>query len=213
MQKPRVLHTLVLALALAGLSGCPFAPEKGKTPPPPDPNPFKEPTSASNVLDNLVKAYEERNIGEYRKLFDEDEFFFEFAQVDRDRDPTIPAGWDFPTDQLSTENMFQDDTIDRIVLDFTKLERVAATAEDQLPGGPTNVWKVPVQSVHLEVHTVGEDGQPLEFLVDGDGADFFFREYPEEPAPSGAPSWKIIRWRDKPVGGLLSMGEIKSGRF
>jgi len=158
-------------------------------------------TSIANVLDNLVRSYEEMNIEKYRALFAEDEFFFEFAQVDRDRDPTIPTGWDFPTDQVSTENMFEDDTIDKIVLDFTKLAPVEATTGDQFPGGPNGVWKATVQSVHLEVHTVGEDNQPLEFLVDGDGADFFFREYPDEPV-NGLPSWKIVRWRDKPVGGI-----------
>ncbi len=200
---------IAIPLAVALLSGCPFSPKKGKQPPPPDPNPYQEQTSPAAVLHNLIKAYQERTLPEYRKLFDSEEFFFEFSQRDRDTDPTLPIEWDFDADQKSTETLFQDESVDKIVLRMTLLERQQATEADQLPGGPAGVWKVVAQNVHLEVHTTDDNG-PLEYLVEADGADFFFREYPGELAPiSRLPIWRIVRWRDKPAGSLFSFGEMK----
>ena len=178
-------------LALIGVSGCyQYA---GVT------NPvvgdYLPPVSPGHLLSNLILSYQARDLDEYASLFDPAEFRFQFSQLDRDSDPTIPPFFFFNEDRQSTSNMFGDDTIDRILVRFLRQAPVPATEDDDLPGGPAGVWKVAVHAVHLEIHVTDHDGMPLEYLVDGDRADFFFRQYPNEPI-NGQPSWKIVLWRD-----------------
>lgn len=156
-------------------------------------------TSPANLLENLKKAYQERTLDKYAALFDSDTFAFEFSQLDRDSDPSLPMHLSFTEDQQSTKKMMEDATVTQVVLRFAIEEKVPAAPADNLPGGPDGVWKVTGNAVHLEVHTQDEIGEPLVFRVDGDSADFFFREYPEAPI-NGAPSWKIVYWRDRPIG-------------
>lgn len=200
---------LAIPLAVSLLSGCPFSPDEGKTPPPVDTDPYQEQTSPQAVMHNLIKAYKERTISEYRKLFDPQQFNFEFSQRDVENGNVDKPKWAFDEDQASTENLFRDDKVDNIVLRMDLLPLTPATEADQLEVGWENVWKITAQNVHLEVHTQDENG-PLEYLVDRDGAEFFFRKYPEEISePSHLPIWRIVWWRDKPAAGLLSFGEMK----
>lgn len=210
MTRHPICRALTAALLIL-LSGCPFAPpeddcrKRGDCPCTGD-DCFDQSTVAG--LMKLVElSYEGRDIDRFRDLFDPSEYRFEFAQVDRDRDPTIPTEWDYHNEMQSTERLFDDDTVDRVVLNFNRAEPVPARAEDQLPGGPAGVLKVVLTSVHLEVHTVNELGEPLELLVDGDGAEFFVRSFPNQSSPGGV-EWRVIRWRDKPIGGL-SLGLLK----
>ncbi|MFN8548170.1 MAG: hypothetical protein U0527_09475 [Candidatus Eisenbacteria bacterium] len=156
-------------------------------------------TSPANLLENLKKAYQERTLDKYAALFDSDTFAFEFSQLDRESDPSLPMHLSFTEDQQSTKTMMEDAALTRIVLRFATEEKVAAAPADNLPGGPDGVWKVTANAVHLEVHTQNDNGEPLVYLIDGDSADIFLREYPEAPI-NGAPSWKIVYWRDRPIG-------------
>jgi len=209
MTPVKFARLLFLPALFVFLSGCPFSPGKS-TKPPVVSSDFLDPISPENVLKNLITAYQQRKLDEYAKLFDQDEFFFEFSQLDRDSDPSLPLGLNYTEDQATTRNMFDDETLERIVLRFNRDAAVDATDLDQLPGGPAGVKKVIAQSVHLEVHTQNENGEPLEYLVDGDGADFFFRSYNVNRA-DGKPIYRIVRWRDKPVGGLFTVGQLKHG--
>ena len=198
----------ILGLALLAtltITAC----EKDKKVITPPPSEYLAATSIANVFANFMRAYEERSIEEYAKCFDGPMFHFEFSERDRQSDPQIPFAWDFADDQASTKNMFDDETVDKIVLRFTQIAPVAATEADQLPGGPEGAWKVTLQNVHLEVHVVDNQGGPLEYLVENDGADFFLRQYPNEPV-DGVPSWKIFLWRDRPAGALRFGTESKT---
>lgn len=211
----RLLFPTMSCLALLLLAACQ---KDGGTVGPPVDDGYLPATSPANLLENLKKAYQERTLEKYAALFDSDTFAFEFSQLDRDSDPSLPMRLSFIEDQQSTKAMMDDATLTRIVLRFAVEEKVAAVPADNLPSGPDGVWKVTLNAVHLEVHTQTESGEPLEFLVDGDSADFFFREHPEASI-GGVPSWKIVYWRDRPIAGGArgternTWGQIKSLYF
>ncbi len=154
--------------------------------------------SAANVLANLTKAYEEQRADKYAALFDSTAYIFEFSVRDHEVDPSLPVNWIFEDEMGSARRLFADPQMHKVVVDFTALEPVPATTTDHLATGPEGVWKVELRQVHLEVHVEDEQGQPLEYLVESDGAEFFFRQYPNESI-DGAPRWRIVRWRDKPA--------------
>ena len=192
---------LVGVLLVAGLAGCD---DDDAIVEPPVDDGYLPDSSAANVMTNLIKAYQERRADKYAERFDGAEFRFEFSARDRAENPQLPITWPMSSELLSAQNIEADTSVDKVVLRFTRTPLVAATPDDYLPDGPAGIWKLPLQNVHLEVHTLWE-GEPLEYLIDNDGADFFFREYPNELV-AGRPRWKIVYWRDKPAGGVAGRG-------
>lgn len=198
----------VLALLLLG-AGC--KPDSHPLVPPPMDTGLPDSTAAL-VITNLRAAYQEQRLDWYRACFDSTEYAFEFSLLDRLIDPSLPASWPWREERVSAATLFSDSTVERIVLRFNSSPAVPATAADQLPQGHANVWKIAAQSVHLEVF-VQHEGEPLEYLIDGDGAEFYLREHRDDGG-AGRSHWKLVYWRDKPVGSAtpLAIAKMTWGR-
>jgi hypothetical protein len=184
-------------LAIGLLAGCPWSPGKNTVIPPPPSN-YLPQTSPQNVLANLQRAYGDRKIDEYKKLFTED-FMFVFNPADAVvPDHPSPPFWSLIDEVTATENMFADELVTKIELssyNFGVPERVDSS--DFRP----RAWKVRVDQAMLQVYTRKEDGTLLTLLVEGATEMFFFVEEPSKPSPvDGRPTWYIFRWEDQPIG-------------
>ena len=99
----KILPFVVMILLAAGCWN-PFQPkEKG----PGKGEEYLPRTSPENVLHNFVLAYKRKDYVQYQPLFHQ-EYKFHFAQVDIDRDPTIPQEWGLSQELASAEGMFAD---------------------------------------------------------------------------------------------------------
>jgi hypothetical protein len=189
---------LLLLLPLAGLLavGCPFAPTKthdGVVVPPQ----YLPQSSAANCMENLKTAYNDRNFDEYIKLFASD-FTFVFSQADWSRpDNPTPKNWGFNEEQTSTQNMFTDDTVQKIELSY--VVNPVNDSSDEFPA----TWKIVQDKINLRLTTLKEDGTTLVLLVDAANDAFYFKEYADETASDGKPLWRIWRWEDEPLGGKM----------
>jgi len=101
-------RAVVLALAgifLLALNSCILDPKEGKTPPKPT-QPYKDLSGErDNVLFNLEKSYNERNIDQYNKLLDND-FVFHFSNVDVQQGNVNVTQWDRAAEINANKNMF-----------------------------------------------------------------------------------------------------------
>ncbi len=192
------LSALFVALAL---SGCIFSPEKKKKPDIVVPYPVA--TSPGNVLAIVKRAYEERKIEEFEKIF-ATEYVFQFSPEDIVQGNT-PAEWPRNDEIDSARNMFGDDTVDRIEMtSFIIPAPRAAVESDNLPS-IEGVQVITIDAVRLSVFTRNLDGEVLELLVPGEQAVFFFLETQVVDPASGRKLWELIRWRDKPTGGFTAI--------
>lgn len=166
-----------------------------KCPPPYEEEPYPARTSPLNVLRALERAYPEREFDEYTKLF-APEFVFEFAEIDVQKG-TTPASWPLEDELNAARNMFSDETVDRIELEFSTSPVRPAVEGDNLPT-IEGIFVVELASVDLIVYTRAEIGGLLSLLVDGHDAEFFFEESDDVDPSSGRRLWRIVRWRDKP---------------
>ncbi|MCA9754334.1 MAG: hypothetical protein KDA27_00920 [Candidatus Eisenbacteria bacterium] len=207
MKLPRIatlgLPALVGLLAVS-TAGCLFSPDT--KPPKTETSDYLPQTSPANVLDNLVKAYNLKNVEEYAKLFDSTEFTFRFDPIDLQNDTDLPEFWDWTVEYDVTKNMFESDDVRRIELEFQKGPVLPVTEDDGEQVDLT--WKkMTVTGVHLEVETnnPADPTDPVIFLVSGDRAKFFFKEYPteliEDEDGNLNPKWRITEWSDIRVEG------------
>ena len=183
-------------LLAASITGCS---DDKKTNPPPDSH-YLAATSPENLLANLKTAYEERNLGEYTKLFHE-EFEFVFNPDDVQGDNPTPDTWARTEELLSAQNMFADATVERIQLTFNQDDPEEWT--ELAPGG----LKVRMDGTFLTVTTRNSEGEPLYLVVQGATHWFYFLQ------DSGSSTWRIRRWEDSPIGGKVeetSWGAIKA---
>lgn len=198
-RKKAWITAILLPLALGSLVGCPWTPGKNLVIPI-DPGKYLPQSSMVNVLANLKTAYEDRNIDQYKKLFSDD-YTFVFSPADAsDQDDPTPAQWGKEEEFTSTENMFRNELVEKITLDY-----VAGVPEraDTVAYG-RGAWKMKVDSANLAVSTRNEAGEALIYQVPGTLEMFFFREEPSKPAADGRPSWFIFRWEDQPIGAAKS---------
>lgn len=162
--------------------------------------PYVELTSPGNVLTNLKLAYESRDAEMYALLFAPD-FVFQFSPDDVTQGNT-PAQWLLPDELQSSENMFADPTVDRVELtSFLIPAPRAATKTDNLPTA-LGIQVITIDAVRMSVFTRNSQGEVLELLVPGEQAVFFFRQ----DTVDGELRWRLVRWRDKPFGGLIATG-------
>jgi hypothetical protein len=198
-----VLLAVPLVLSLTG-GGC--KDDKRITPPPPYVSPYQAQNSIANVLANFKTAYEARNFDEYRKLFAEDyRFYFNPADVHSGDNPT-PESWGYADEMAATENMFHDDLVDQIQVDYTI--GTPERADSVLYGA--HAWKVRLTEANLRVVTRNEGGEPLTYLVPGTTELFYLRQSATETV-DGQPKWHIFRWDDQPIAKTetKSWGQVK----
>jgi outer membrane protein assembly factor BamB len=195
LRRTRALAFLPLAaVMILGLSGCPFSPEKDKLPITPPQTDYLPQSSALNVLENLKTSYEKREFLEYNNLFSEDYIFvFNPADVEDPFNPT-PQQWARADEMDSAENLFANDRVDGISLNWVIGE---LAADDTYPGHP---WKIRVDNVQLDVQTRAEDGTVWIYQVNGATHVYYFREGTGEQASDGKTKWYCTRWEDSPLG-------------
>lgn len=162
---------------------------------------YKPQTSVENVLDNLVEAYERREMLEYEKLFDPMNFHFVFSVQDTEENPDLPEEYDFLDDQASTKSMFEDEDVESITVDYQIGAPVLATEGDLGSHDfPAGTMKVTVSEVYLTVEARTEgSGESTFYEVEGDQAIFFLHPHPTKRV-NGLPVWYVVEWRDVTIG-------------
>ena len=101
------LTTLAIAFLFAGtMSACLFDPEQTKKDDdPPGPSlKYEDLSEESHVLNNLELSYNEMNVTEYERLFDQENFVFHFS--DGDVGGEVPTQWGAAEELASAQNMF-----------------------------------------------------------------------------------------------------------
>ena len=176
---------------------------------------FALPDSPENVVENLSTAIRLRNVVEYAKLFDEDDYLFVFDSIDVVTNPNYPESCGYVGEIGWAEGCLDSPDVEEIRFEFDK-----GTAELLEPGDPERAdesWrKIEMTEVHLEVETRNpqEPMDPLVYLVQGDRATLYLAPDPEELI-EGHPVWRIMEWHDFRVGSRpdavreRSFGDIK----
>ncbi len=192
----RVVGLAVAVAVLAG--GCVFSPKKTK---PEETSEWLPQSSPAYCLANLQNAYLKRSFNEYLKLFATDfTFVFSPADVGDPVDPT-PASWGLDEERDTHEKMFSSDLLDRIQLSFE--QDAAEESNDEFP----DTWKVNVHEINLILDTRKENNEVWIYKVVDGQATFYFKQYPNEKASDGRPLFRIWRWEDQPIGGLMARAE------
>ena len=205
----RMTMGIAAAMMIAG-AGC--SDDDKVTPPTPE-DPRK---TIAGVMQELIDAYEARDIARYAALFDDSSFVFVFDPTDVQGDPDIPPNWDWNEERNATTNMFGANLVQRIQLDYVVGTPVLAdTLDEGIRPFPEGTMKAIVTNVELSVDTRDPaGGENIIYKVAGDQAIFFLWQDPQEIV-DGVPVWKIIEWRDKRIGPapfveLNSWGGVKS---
>lgn len=175
----------------------------------PVPDPEDPRKSIAGVMQELIDAYEARDLDRYSRLFDRNNFEFVFDPVDVTTDPDIPPSWDWSEEESSAENLFMAALVETIELEFAVQTPVDASEEDT--GNwpfPEGTKKVVATNVKLMIDTRDPaGGENIVYNVDGDHAIFFIYQDTLDVV-EGVPAWKIFEWRDQRIGALAV--EIKS---
>lgn len=222
---------LAAALVALAVSGCLFSPDKDPKCKPGDPtcNPpttrYKVQSHPDSVLANFTTAYEEKDFTEYEKLIDQDNFAFEFSQVDIGSDPELDPVWFWAQEREATKNLFESDIVFDIRVNLTYTlptgrpnqgsasqreawQAIHATPADAVPD-TTRLYKIEITRAFVEIDTRGEDNGPLTLQVPGDRQTFFMRYYPDELGADNQPIWRLVRWRDGATAGRTTVGSQK----
>ena len=196
---------LVPILLLLG-AGCLFSPDKGGD----DEDVvdvYLPNTSIANVLANLITAYEDRNFGEYEKLFDQELFTFEVSEIDIGGPEPLPLFWGWPVERSSADNMFASEEVLSIELDFTfPTPRPVEEADGVDEFDVDMMTFLTTLELIITADNPEDPNDQNTFIVEGDRHEFFFKEYPDETI-EGEPVWRIVLWRDQalpPGEGLLA---------
>ena len=190
----RVMLGVAAAMMIAG-AGC--SDDDKVTPPTPE-NPRK---SIAGVMQELIDAYQARDIARYAALFDDSSFVFVFDPTDVQGDPDIPPNWDWNEERNATTNMFGANLVQRIQLDYVVGTPVLAdTLDEGIRPFPEGTMKVIVTNVELSVDTRDPaGGENIIYRVGGVQETFFL--YPDSlETVDGVPAWKIFEWRERKVG-------------
>jgi hypothetical protein len=146
-----IISVLALALIIPAFNSCIFDAAKTEKPPLVQAA-FRSGEEKNDVVFNLEKAYEERNINEYDKLLDED-FIFHFSPADIRDDKVTVSQWDRAAELGATTNLFdrtysppQGEPVDNISVQF---DYKVDVDEVQAPGGLLPEHQCGCDAVHL----------------------------------------------------------------
>ena len=189
----RAAAVILGALAiLGGITGCPFMPSNddggGHVVVEPD---FKARTSPENLLYNLQKAYELRNIAEYESLLAQD-FEFVLSEEDQD-DPGMPDTWGRQVEIGVHTHMFDADLVNELDLEFVAGNRFWDTVI------APNMWSIIISNVKLRLNGRTPDAPDVvqDLEVKNASSQFWFRENPWTQEGTSNKIWTIVRWEDK----------------
>lgn len=135
--------------------------------------PYLARTTPANVVVNFERAYEERNLGEYMKLFAHD-FLMESDQV--------PEGyWTRDRERTAARNMFEISSVDTVILNFVTL--------DPQPTSEPNEVEIGLEELLLLV----QDTITGSYRLQRRSLQLVLREN-REILEEDAPTWEIRRW-------------------
>lgn len=206
--------TALVGVGIFFLAGCSGTEPTKSTPPPLDSESAEQRAQLSSMLDRFRTSYVGRDLETYADLFRED-FRFVFDPQDVAENPDIPDYWFWHDEMQSTGNMFEEDLIKSISLDFVAGTDVPATEGDE--GNwefPPGTRKVTLSEVELRVVMIDPDGgEDIVYQVTGDQAVLFLVHDALDLAGSWR-GWKILEWRDRRIGAAptidLSWGQVKN---
>ncbi len=166
----------------------------------PDPDAYRALTVRDNVLFNLSKAWNERNLVRYDELLD-DVFVFHFSNADVKNGDVMISEWDRPAEMAAVGNMFDPEFVKpgqsavssiNLTLTYTEGEDSWQELDPDPQEYPGETWysKVFRYRLTLEAGYFTYVGDNLQALVtvrrpDGEGG-----------------SWRIVSWNDD-MGNLL----------
>ena len=198
-------NNIVVAVAtVAGIflaaCGNPFAPEPVPPPPPPDPEKVLPPadpaTEPEIVMDNLERAFNERDKELYETLLDER---FWFTEDDCLGNKVLYNGREEELEIMGTRDGSNRGIFDRfrtVEWEFQLYERKTELGRDHPmafegdpDGHPDEDWEVFVGRVNLLLLETNEDGFKVNQIM-----TFKLRK-----GEDGL--WRIVRWIDDPIGG------------
>lgn len=185
---------LLLAAGLMLFAGCSDGDETVTPSPPEDPR-----KTIAGVMQELIAAYEARDLARYEALFDQEHFLFVFDPYDvSNPDTQIPPNWDWVGERTAHLNMFQDQFVQRIEVDFVVGTPEPAAKQDVGERAfPEGTMKVILSEVNLNIEVSDPGGsESLHYIVEDGQATFFL--YPDhDEVIDDVPAWKIFEWRDR----------------
>ncbi len=200
---------VVALLTLVGMMlwGCNQPTDNGGDP---DPDDWALRTSPQNVLENLISAYENKDVEHYVDCLAADFTFWMNEQEVIDHPEYLPGYWDKASERQIHEAMFGEGGAETITLTLTQVGD-PVEIEPPHPGDPVH-WEYS-ESVDLRVH-VHENGVPTTYWATAP-SKFEFRIDEDQVGPSGETLWEIVNWHDEPGGreSRSSWGSIKALYF
>jgi hypothetical protein len=166
--------------------------------PPPDPPAFLPRTSPANLLHNLQRAYERRNVAEYESLLAKD-FTFVLSAEDQQY-PGMPDSWERgPEVQIHT-HMFDAGLVQTLTLTFVPADSVWNPADGMYTVLMSNV------NLYLLGATPAHPGDVKEYRMANGWEKFWFRKNGWTVPGKADSVWTIVKWQDSPTGGLTARG-------
>ncbi len=155
--------------------------------------PFRQRTSPQNLLYNLRKAYELRDVAEFDSLLDRDFVFF-FSEEDQDLGERLERSQEIPIHEgMFGPDYIQDLTLSYHVDDIT-LDEEKTTPED-------SVWMATLSNVDLYLFGTtpqfpNED--PRVYEMENGRERFWLHRTSWTDAYMGEPIWTIVEWLEVP---------------
>jgi hypothetical protein len=159
-------------------------------------------TSPANLLRNLQKAYEKRNIAEYESLLAKDFVFTVSAE-----DSLIPGmpdySWGHDSEVQAHTHMFDAGLVQTLTVTFVAAKPVWDPAD--------RMYTVVVSNVNLDINgvTPAHPTDVREHRVTNGREKFWFRKNGWLSPGTPDSVWTIVRWDDAGVSGQESWGSIK----
>jgi hypothetical protein len=168
MRASRSLLVLVMAGAMAGFLGC----GDDTTEPEVDVTSYLAPTSEKNVLENLKRSWERKDIAAYVAcLADDYQFYFD---EDTRIGHGLPVFWTRLDDSLGVARLFACPYVRSITVRFTGMGEPQAVTQ----AGRTNWTKIDVTNSFVEVIVNPNPEQPegMTYRVQSSLQHFYFRK-------------------------------------
>ncbi len=192
----RVVVLALLGIFVLAFNSCILDPKEGKDPPKPVGNYKDLSLERDNVLFNLEKAYNERNIDQYNKLLDED-FVFHFSNLDVKNGVVDVTQWDRAAEYNANKNMFDPgftkpgvDPVSSISLELTYVPGDDNWSVMDPPDPvkyPDEKWYEKIANYTLTVKAGASEYQGINIQ-----ASYVVRR----ATVDGKSFWRIVAWRD-----------------
>jgi ketosteroid isomerase-like protein len=155
--------------------------------------PFLQRTSPENLLRNLLKAYELRDVAEFDSLLDRDFVFF-FSEEDQDIGERLERSEEIPIHDA----MFGPDYIQNLTLSY-HVDGITLDEERTTPAD--SVWVATLSNVDLYLY--GKTPQfpyedPRAYEMENGAERFWFHRTSWTDPYMGEPIWTIVEWLEGP---------------